>query len=119
MNKRLSKILVDEQLRLKEIVINRGGGRGSGRTARQMLSLPKGGYFLWLNGFVQYPKDLAKHLGREDIKIVTPYFLETNDYLQLQIPALRVDHAFSPTPRQYEALERIQLRVKETRFKVK
>ena len=46
--------------------------RGSGQTSEQMKSAPRDAVFVWCNDGLRYPTDLARHLGREDLKIVGP-----------------------------------------------
>lgn len=46
--------------------------RGGGATTKQLKEAPHGSVFVWVNGNLDYPIQLAKHLGRDDIKIVSP-----------------------------------------------
>lgn len=70
------------------------GGRGSGRTTRQLLALPKGGWYFCAS----WPhtlniKDLANKVGRPDI--VMRDVNELRDYNQfhgMQIPGFDIDH---------------------------
>lgn len=48
--------------------------RRTDRTTAQMLEAPKGAYYVWYCAALSYPKQLAKHLGRADLKIVSPSF---------------------------------------------
>ena len=43
--------------------------RGTGFTSRQMENAPDGAVFVWCNGHLDYPKRLAEHLGRKDLRI--------------------------------------------------
>lgn len=49
--------------------------RDSGTTTKQLLEAPENSIYVWVNGKVDYPKRLAAHLGRDDIKIVPPSFI--------------------------------------------
>lgn len=48
--------------------------RQSGRTSAQMKKAPRGAYYVWPNKALNYPRALAKHLKRTDLKIVSPLF---------------------------------------------
>ena len=48
------------------------GQRGSGRTTEQMRAAPHGAVYVWVNGSTQYPTFLARHLGRDDLRIISP-----------------------------------------------
>jgi hypothetical protein len=66
--------------------------RQVGRTSRQMLDAPIGAAFLWLRDELSYPRNLARHLGRTDLKIVGPSWLQ-HGWRGLRLPALVLDHA--------------------------
>jgi hypothetical protein len=68
--------------------------RGSGRTTRQMQEAPYRAYYIWVNGYLSYPKNLAAHLGRQDLKIMSPGSINRGRNL-LGIPRSRIviDHA--------------------------
>jgi hypothetical protein len=51
-------------------------GRNTGETTRQMVRAPKGATFVWCNSHLHYPQHLARYLGRDDLKIVRPEWLE-------------------------------------------
>jgi len=44
--------------------------RGTGRTKAQMMAAPYRAYYVWVNGDLSYPKTLASHVGRQDLRIV-------------------------------------------------
>jgi len=46
--------------------------RGTGRTSAQMREAPADATFVWCNGHLDYPRILAKRLGRDDLVIVGP-----------------------------------------------
>jgi hypothetical protein len=46
--------------------------QGLGRTAQQIQAAPPQAVFVWCNGHHGYPRALARHLGRSDIRIVSP-----------------------------------------------
>lgn len=68
-----------------------GSGRGSRRTTAAMLSAPMGCVFIWCNDRLEYPKRLAKSLGRSDLKIVSPFWLE-NGWKGERFTGIVADH---------------------------
>ncbi|HEX5520197.1 MAG TPA: hypothetical protein VFX29_00825 [Longimicrobiaceae bacterium] len=72
--------------------------RGTGFTEEQMRTAPKGAAFVWNNHDLQYPKQLAEYLGRTDLRIVRPNWLE--HVAGKSVPAIVVDHAAELTPDQ-------------------
>jgi hypothetical protein len=77
--------------------------RGTGETSRQMRAAAQGAVFIWCNSHTDYPRRLAEHLGRKDIRIFPPSALEA--YLRgLEPSAVVVDHAAKLTERQWEML---------------
>lgn len=67
--------------------------RGDGATTRQMKAAPKGAHFVWVNGQLGYPKDLARKLGRDDLVIVSPDFFVGGRWQGIRFTAIVVDHA--------------------------
>ena len=66
--------------------------RQTGRTTEQMLSAPPNSVFVWVHGDLLYPKQIARKLGRLDLKIVGPQWLERG-WIGVRIPGLVIDHA--------------------------
>lgn len=78
-------------------------GRGGGKTLRQMVSAPKGAYFVWCNdSAVWYAKDLAQYLGRDDLIIVGLSYLQDKNFRGRGPVTIVVDHAARITQDQYE-----------------
>lgn len=75
--------------------------RGKGTTTAQMQNSPKGSVFVWVNGHLDYPKQLARKLQREDLRIVSPGWLADERWQGLEYPALVLDHACDLTPAQW------------------
>lgn len=44
--------------------------RRSGRTLRAIREAPQGAYFVWFNSSIRYARDLARILGRSDLKFI-------------------------------------------------
>lgn len=66
-------------------------GRGSGRTHRAMLDAPRGAVYVWCNDGLDYPCDLARKIGRTDLRIVAPRDVERR---VRGCSNILVDHAF-------------------------
>lgn len=49
--------------------------RGTGQTTKQMREAPRDAIYVWVNSYLDYPRSLARFLGREDLKIVSPGWL--------------------------------------------
>jgi hypothetical protein len=78
--------------------------RGTGRTTAQMRAAPQNAVFVWCNNHLHYPAALAKHLGRTDLEIVSPDWL--NDVSRAQGGAVVVfDHGVF-LPGQLDARQR-------------
>lgn len=80
-------------------------GRGSGITRRAMEAAKPNAIYIWCNGVLSYPKDLARHLGREDLKIYSPSVLEDDRLRGILAPEIIVDHATRLTDAQSERLD--------------
>ena len=53
--------------------------RGSGMTTEQMKNAPQNAVFVWCNNVLHYPKSLARDLGRDDLEIVPPHWLDDGE----------------------------------------
>ena len=79
--------------------------RRTGKTTQQMLSAPTGAIFIWCNANLCYPNQLAEQLGRDDLNIVPPRFLESSGMYGHRKPIVVDHHASSNlTYRQVNAL---------------
>lgn len=68
--------------------------RGTGRTTKQMKAAPQGAVFVWCNNHLDYPRRLAEKLGRGDLQIVGPMWLEyAGHWLGSTFTDIIVDHA--------------------------
>lgn len=68
-----------------------------GHTTKQMLEAPQNAIYVWCSNDIGYAKWLAKKLGREDLRIVSPYWLESARWRGLEPSGLVLDHAYFPT----------------------
>jgi hypothetical protein len=79
---------------------------GTGRTTKQMRDAPQRAAFVWpVWGSISYAHDLARHLGRVDLTIITPSGL--GDFREGQYPALVVDHAVKLTKTEFAEFDRV------------
>lgn len=67
--------------------------RGTGATSQQIYSAPHGAIYVWCNRYSEYVQDLARKLGRTDLRIETPYFFKGDRWMGTSTPVV-VDHAF-------------------------
>ena len=84
--------------------------RGTGRTKQQMLAAPHGALFVWVNQHIDYPRALAYHIGRGDLQIVSPGWLERNTQGR-EFSGIVVDHAADLSEEQVYALHCARIKV--------
>ena len=90
--------------------------RGTGRTTKQLASAPQGAVYIWCNSHLHYPKTLARELGRGDLRIERPSWLDHPTACDTRILGLVVDHAACLTERQRHSLAILRARgIKEAR----
>lgn len=68
---------------------------GTGKTTKQMIRADKGAYYVWVDGNLWYPTELAKRLAREDLTIVSPAWLALKNFRGREALVV-IDHAFHP-----------------------
>ncbi len=44
-----------------------------GRTVNQMIKAKEGALYVWCNSRINYPRNLAQYLGRNDLIIIPPH----------------------------------------------
>lgn len=79
--------------------------RQSGRTTRQMLAAPAAAAFIWPNNKLDYPRQLSRHLQREDLNVFPP-----EDVLRIgdkRATDIVVDHAASLTAEQMRHVKKM------------
>lgn len=88
--------------------------RGTGRTTQQMLEAPIGAVYIWSRHDLHYPKHLARHLQREDLKIVSTDWLIDEKWRGLELSGICVDHAVwgRMNSRLHDALDNAMTRVR-------
>ena len=85
--------------------------RGTGETTRQMEAAPKGAVFVWCNGNADYPRLLARKIGRDDLQIQSPRWLEER-WRGITLTGVVVDHAARLTDRQWDGYQGALTRVR-------
>jgi hypothetical protein len=86
--------------------------RGTGRTKAQMLNAPRGAIFVWVNHHLDYPRALARSIGRDDLEFVSPERLEYSCFDGRELSAVILDHAAHLTSRQWNGLHRARERIR-------
>lgn len=82
-------------------------GIPQGSTTQQMNEASQGALYIWPNDLLDYPKALARHLGREDLVIVAPYYLDHFESWAKRWPEVIVDHGATLNLKRTEALTKI------------
>lgn len=77
--------------------------RGTGRTTKQMKEAPKGAVFIWCNQHIDYPRELARKLGRTDLIIYGPAVFENNGFRLHGVRSIVIDHA-ARIPKEHRAI---------------
>ena len=67
--------------------------RGTGRTTKQIKEAPKNAVYVWVSGDAHYPRRLARELGREDLEIVGPTWIENYRWRGVGSLNVVIDHA--------------------------
>ena len=81
-----------EELEAKALAAEEAA-RQTGRTTRQMKAAPNESTYIWCNQHTDYPKRLARSLGRLDLRIVGPGELMA-DRVRGRREKVVIDHAF-------------------------
>lgn len=84
-----------------EIIMNLSN-RQTGRTTKQLRNVPLNGVFIWCNNNLVYPRCLASHIGRMDIIIVGPDWLDSDKWRGIKLPGTDIDHAARLTDHQLD-----------------
>jgi len=85
--------------------------RGTGTTTQQMEKAPNGAVFVWCNERTDYAVRLARKIGREDLQIKSPTWLEDR-WRGLELHGVVVDHAARLTDRQRDGFQGALTRVR-------
>jgi hypothetical protein len=77
-----------------------------------MESAPKGAIFIWCNGRKDYPERLARSIGRGDLQIVSPNWLESDRWKGMHLNGIVIDHAAELSGMQRDLYELALTRVR-------
>lgn len=78
--------------------------RQSGITTRLMKRAPEGAIFVWCRGDTSYALALAESLGRDDLEIVGPGYIEQGRYRGIKDLQIVLDHHTQLSYRAYAQL---------------
>lgn len=82
--------------------------RQTGVTQRQMLAAPPGAVYVWCNGDIGYPRNLARAIGREDLDIKPSGWLTYRNIAGREFSGVTIDHALTNlSDDQSEAINRL------------
>lgn len=77
-----------------------------------MQDAPHGALFVWCNDNLMYPRNLARSIGRTDLRIEGPSWLDSDRWRGLQFSGVVLDHAAPlTTDRQLDALDYLTARI--------
>lgn len=85
---------------------------GLGITTQQMKAAPKGAIFVWVNGYLECPRFLARKIDRGDLQIVAPTWLLDCRWRGLELTGVVVDHAARLTGQERDRLQGALTRVR-------
>lgn len=63
-----------------------------GKTKALMLRAPRGCIYIWCSSDIRYPRQLAESIGRQDLKLVSPSWLLSEETRKTKQPVM-LDHA--------------------------
>lgn len=87
--------------------------RGDGTTSKQMKEAPKNAVYVWLHHDLSYPIMLSRKLEREDLKIVSHYWLSDHKYKGMDLTGVILDHAYIPDLATYKNFKEALIRVRK------
>lgn len=68
-------------------------------TRKQMKDAPYKAIYIWCNGYLTYPVNLAFEIGRTDLQIVSPHWLDnSNNWRGRIFSGIVIDHAINDYP---------------------
>lgn len=79
--------------------------RDLGKTTKQMMEAPEYAVFVWCNTHLSYALRLARRIGRSDLEVVSPSWIDGPCWRGRKLSGVVVDHATRLTGRQFDALE--------------
>lgn len=93
----LTRIVPDTWIDVNKLVglDDADGVRGLGHTRHQMLTAPECAFFVWCTSNLAYPIALSREIGRKDLIIKTPVWLQESALNSPQRQPIVVDHAYA------------------------
>lgn len=76
--------------------------RRTGLTTKQMLTAPEDAVYVWVNNVLEYPRILARELGRTDLTIVPVSWLDVRSVAGRTFTGVVLDHAARPSSQQWD-----------------
>ena len=73
-------------------------------TAGQMQRAPRNAVYVWTDHHLNYPRQLAARLGREDLQIVSPSWLTQEKWIGQELSGIVTDHAIHLDKPQIQSL---------------
>jgi hypothetical protein len=73
-----------------------------------------GAVYIWVNNQLQYPRSLAKTLGREDLTVVSPGWLDSYQWRGMELTGVLLDHAARLKGDQWDHLFEARARVRRS-----
>ena len=87
--------------------------RQGGRTSMQMCMAPACAVYIWCNSQLYYPKKLAEHLNRKDLKVVDTHWLNGAEWHGRWFSGIILDHAAHLNEQQGQWFEAVLTRVEK------
>lgn len=78
---------------MEELPLPETLARQRGTTTQQMRHAKPGSIFVWCNHALDYPRELARYLDRDDLRVVGPDWLLVADNLRGMRVPIEIDHA--------------------------
>jgi hypothetical protein len=77
-----------------------------------MQAAPQGAVFIWCNSHIEYPKALARKIGRQDLRVERLSWLAYRNVAGLRVTGVVVDHAAKMDSEGLAALEYLRTRIR-------
>lgn len=88
--------------------------RQSGRTLQQMEQAPQNAIFIWPNSRLDYPRNLAKRIGRADLVIISREQISQQYFRGRRVTGVILGHAVEKlTELEIDELSRVILKKEE------
>jgi len=75
------------------------------RIASKMRDAPKDAVYIWVNQYTELPRRIANDLGRNDLHIEAPYWLQ-HGWIGKKVSGIILDDSLNLTPEVWKCYER-------------